>query len=241
MEYWSPKGEGEALRAVAHLEPLAPYKDQMLVLVGHQGELELHPRRRLRIVSHRHAARRTRTKSKSSPTSPWINCSGRHFAQETQLASLEMSMDLPANAGACTGNLSCAYLRHAVLAQSHAAAADGVESAGGVRKAVRRQRQHGPGRARGAPAAAQEHSRFGDRETGRTSSRNSGPQDQGKVDEYTDAVRDVERRIQMAERQSDIELPSMAEPQGAPPVFEDHLALMNCSKPTPRSQCRTSR
>ncbi len=26
-----------------------------------------------------------------------------------------------------------------------------------------------------------------------------GPQDQGKVDEYTDAVRDVERRIQMAE------------------------------------------
>ena len=35
---------------------------------------------------------------------------GRHFAKETQLASLEMSMDLPANAGACTGNLSCAYL-----------------------------------------------------------------------------------------------------------------------------------
>jgi len=53
-----------------------------------------------------------------------------------------------------------------------------------------------------------------------------GPQDQGKVDEYTDAVRDVERRIQMAERQSDVELPALAEPLGAPPVFEDHLALM---------------
>src|SRR5205823_10307719 len=33
----------------------------------------------------------------------------RHFAAETQVASLELSMDLPANAGACTGNLSCAY------------------------------------------------------------------------------------------------------------------------------------
>ncbi len=53
-----------------------------------------------------------------------------------------------------------------------------------------------------------------------------GPNDQGKVDEYTDAVRDVERRIQMAERQSDIELPALGEPTGAPPVFEDHLALM---------------
>jgi len=53
-----------------------------------------------------------------------------------------------------------------------------------------------------------------------------GPQDQVKMNEYTDAVRDVERRIQMAERQSNIELPAFDQPLGAPPVFEDHLALM---------------
>jgi hypothetical protein len=46
------------------------------------------------------------------------------------------------------------------------------------------------------------------------------------MNEYTDAVRDVERRIQMAERQSNIELPAFDQPLGAPPVFEDHLALM---------------
>src|SRR6202040_2130985 len=33
----------------------------------------------------------------------------RHFASETQVASLELAMDAPANAGACTGNLSCVY------------------------------------------------------------------------------------------------------------------------------------
>src|SRR5204863_2943071 len=33
----------------------------------------------------------------------------RHVANETQVGSLELSMDGPANAGACTGNLSCAY------------------------------------------------------------------------------------------------------------------------------------
>src|SRR5205807_5650115 len=38
--------------------------------------------------------------------------------------------------------------------------------------------------------------------------------------------RDVERRIQRAEEQRDLALPTMEQPQGAPPVFEDHLALM---------------
>jgi hypothetical protein len=53
-----------------------------------------------------------------------------------------------------------------------------------------------------------------------------GPQDKTKVDEYSEAVRDVERRIQKAEEQRGLKLPSMEQPQGAPPVFEDHLALM---------------
>jgi hypothetical protein len=56
--------------------------------------------------------------------------------------------------------------------------------------------------------------------------RELGPQDQNKVNEYTDAIRDVERRIQKAEEQRDLSLPAMEAPQGVPPVFEDHLALM---------------
>ena len=45
-------------------------------------------------------------------------------------------------------------------------------------------------------------------------------------DRYSEAIRDVERRIQKAEEQSDLELPAMDQPQGAPAVFEDHLELM---------------
>ena len=58
MEYWTPKGEGAGFELSPILEPLAPFRDQMLVLSGPQGELELHPRRRVGIVSHRHDARR---------------------------------------------------------------------------------------------------------------------------------------------------------------------------------------
>jgi hypothetical protein len=53
-----------------------------------------------------------------------------------------------------------------------------------------------------------------------------GVQDQAKVEQYTEAVRDVERRIQKAEQQGDIELPTLEQPQGVPPAFEDHLTLM---------------
>ena len=34
MEYWTPKGEGTGFELSPILEPLAPYRDQMLVLSG---------------------------------------------------------------------------------------------------------------------------------------------------------------------------------------------------------------
>jgi len=57
-------------------------------------------------------------------------------------------------------------------------------------------------------------------------SREIGAQDQMKVEQYTEAIRDVERRIQKAEEQIDLELPEFPQPEGAPAVFEDHLELM---------------
>jgi hypothetical protein len=56
--------------------------------------------------------------------------------------------------------------------------------------------------------------------------RELGPQDRVKMDEYAEAIRDVERRIQKAQEQNGAALPAIDQPQGAPPVFEDHLALM---------------
>jgi hypothetical protein len=56
--------------------------------------------------------------------------------------------------------------------------------------------------------------------------RELGPQDQTKVDEYAESIRDVERRIQRAEEQGDIQLPAFEQPRGVPEVFEDHLKLM---------------
>jgi hypothetical protein len=57
--------------------------------------------------------------------------------------------------------------------------------------------------------------------------RQVGPADRSRVDQYLDAVREVERRIQKAEQQTaESHLPELDRPLGAPPVWEDHVKLM---------------
>src|SRR5262249_30783587 len=58
-------------------------------------------------------------------------------------------------------------------------------------------------------------------------SKTLGPNDRAKLTEYLEAVRDVERRIQLAESQNSVDLPVVEQPQaGVPATFEEHLMLM---------------
>ena len=52
-----------------------------------------------------------------------------------------------------------------------------------------------------------------------------GVADNHKLDEFTDALRGVEQRVQMAEQKTDMELPEMQRPIGIP-AHEEHIALM---------------
>jgi hypothetical protein len=56
--------------------------------------------------------------------------------------------------------------------------------------------------------------------------RTLGAPDRTKLGEYLEAVRDVERRLRLAEEQSDRELPSMDRPVGAPADYDAHVDLM---------------
>ncbi|MCY4658363.1 MAG: DUF1552 domain-containing protein [Acidobacteria bacterium] len=51
-------------------------------------------------------------------------------------------------------------------------------------------------------------------------------EDRRKLDNYLDAVREIERRIEIAERQADRELPLLESPAGIPVSFDDHARLM---------------
>ncbi len=57
--------------------------------------------------------------------------------------------------------------------------------------------------------------------------RDVGSDDRGKLAQYLDAIRDIERRIQKAEQQSDIELPLVERPTGGiPATFKEHARMM---------------
>ena len=53
-----------------------------------------------------------------------------------------------------------------------------------------------------------------------------GATDRRKVEQFTESVRDIERRIQRAESQADQELPLVEQPAGIPTNYEEHVKLM---------------
>jgi hypothetical protein len=224
MEYWLPKGEGTAFELSPILEPLAPFREQMLVLSGLKANWNyIHAGASGSFLTG--TVRGGRNEIEIIADVSVDQLLARHFAGETQVASLELSMDAPANAGACTGILSCVYT-HTLSWRSptqplpmewnpRAVFERLFGDSGSTNRAARE-------------ARLRQHKSILDSVTEKLASlkRELGPQDQAKVDQYADAVRDVERRIGKAEQQSGLELPALEQPQGAPPVFEDHLALM---------------
>jgi hypothetical protein len=224
MEYWLPKGDGRAFELSPILEPLAPFRNQMLVLSGLKANWNyIHAGASGSFLTG--TVRGGRNEIEIIADVSMDQLLARQFASETQVASLELSMDAPANAGACTGILSCVYT-HTLSWRSptqplpmewnpRAVFERLFGDSGSTDRAARE-------------ARLRQHKSILDSVTEKLAGlkRELGPKDQVKVDEYAEAIRDVERRIQRAEEQSDVELPALEQPQGAPPVFEDHLALM---------------
>jgi len=224
MEYWTPKGEGSAFELSPVLEPLAPFRDQLLVLSGLKANWNyIHAGASGSFLTG--TTRGGRNEVEIIADVSMDQLLARQFAKETQVASLELAIDPPANAGACTGNLSCVYT-HTLSWRSptqplpmefnpRAVFEKLFGDAGSTERAARE-------------ARLRQHKSILDSVNDKLTRLRGelGPEDQGKINEYTESIRDVERRIQKAEEQKDLEIPTIDQPQGVPPVFEDHVALM---------------
>ncbi len=224
MEYWSPTVVGRAFELTPILEPLAPYRDQMLVLSGVQANwVQIHAGASGSFLTGIPQGGRTETEIIADVSMDQLLA--REFGRETQVASLELSMDAPANAGACSSNLSCVY--------THTLSWRGPEQplpteynpravferlfgdAGSTEREARERRLH-----------QQKSILDSVSDKLRSLSLELGGGDRMKVEQYTESIRDIERRIERAEAQIDFELPEFPQPEGAPPDFEEHLDLM---------------
>jgi hypothetical protein len=224
MEYWTPTGLGADFQFSRILEPLAPFRSQLLVISGLKSSWNyIHAGASGSFLTGTIRGGRNEVEIFADVSMDQILA--RRFAKETQVASLELSMDAPNNAGACTGNLSCVYT-HTLSWRSATQALPMEYNPRAVFEKLFGDSGSTETAARQARLRQQKSILDSVNDKLAALRRQLGPADRTKVEEYAEAVRDVEQRIQKAEEQEALELPAIDQPQGVPPVFEDHLALM---------------
>jgi hypothetical protein len=224
MEYWTPKGEGRAFELSPILEPMSPFRDQMLVLSGINASWNyIHAGASGSFLTGTTRGGRNEVEILADVSMDQLLA--KHFAADTQVASLELAMDAPANAGACTGILSCAYT-HTISWRSPTQPLPMEYNPRAVFERLFGDSGSTGRAAREARLLEQKSLLDSINDSLARLKRELGVNDRVKVEQYTEAVRDIERRIQKAEEQRDVELPALDQPQGVPAVFEEHLALM---------------
>lgn len=222
---WTPPGQGRLGELSPILAPLAPVKDHVSVLTN----LELrnaypgtHSSSNSAFLS---AAVAKHTESNDYYLGTTVDqVAAKQIGRETQLPSLEMAMDMMQTVGQCDNGYACVYQNNLswsspttpLPAEAHPRLVfESLFGEGGSkadrRAALRR-------RASLLDFVKDDIDRLG---------RELGPADRAKVGQYLDSIRDVERRIQTAERRvADSPLPDLDRPVGVPAAYADHARLM---------------
>lgn len=230
MQLWTPAATGAGFELPPTLQPLAPFRDQLLVLTG----LAANEGRRIEgevAGDHSRASGSylTGAHPHQSPDKAFTGISmdqtaAQELGKQTQLASLELGIENEV-LGACEAGYSCVYSN--TISWRTPTTPMPVE----IQPRAVFERLFGDSDSTD-PAVRLSQIRenrsildFVTKAANRLSS-GLGPSDRNKISEYLDAIRDVERRIQLAEEQSSRELPRLDRPAGIPPRFDEHAKVM---------------
>ena len=228
MKHYLPLTEGIGYELTPTLSALAPFREQMLVLSG----LECIPTPGRPGGAHAKASTRFLTDVSPPTSETWLDAGismdqilAQETGKQTQLASLELAIESSETTGACDTGFACPYTNTIswrsqntpLPTQNNPRAVferlfgDSASTDPKVRQARLRQQRSV------LDSVSEEVARL----------RGALPEsDRTKLSEYLEAVRDVEQRIQVAEAQSDQELPLVDHPAGIPAKWEDHVNLM---------------
>src|SRR3989441_741674 len=227
---WTPKPVGANWEITRTLEPLASFKDRMLVISGLDNQQAAglngevggdHPRACTAWLTGTHAKMTSGADLRAGIPADQI--AAKEFGKHTQLASLEIGLEAPEVVGACESAYGCAY--YDTISWRNETTPLPMEN----RPRAIFERLFGDA---GTDPKARLALRREDRSI--LDAINSdvkrmrikvGGTDRGKIDQYLEAVRDVERRMQLAEKQGNHDW-QIESPVGAPEVFSDCFKLM---------------
>lgn len=232
MDNWTPPEKGSDFSLPSTMEPLSPFQDQMLVLTGLSNKMgDAWPGEGA--GDHARAAGAYLTgvhpkKTEGADLQAGLSMDqiiARQLGQHTQLTSLELSLESRENVGACDPGYACAYAN--TLCWSSATTPLPMEN----NPRVVFERLFGGNESTDPEAwraRREEDSSILDAVGDKIAKLQGdlGHRDQLKLDEYLDSIRNAERRIQMAEVQSERELPVIEQPAGVPATFQEHAKIM---------------
>jgi Protein of unknown function (DUF1552) len=229
MDKWTPPGEGKLVELSPILNSLMPFRDQLTVVTNLEAD------KGNGATSANHA----------SSNSVFLSCAmqkvtegndyrlgttvdqiaAQHLGKETLLPSLELGTDLIAQVGVCDNGVSCAYMN----SLSWSSPTTPLPTEADPRAVFERMFGEGGTAAQRSAEARRNRSILDSVTEGIARLRKEvGRSGQSQVTQYFDSVREVERRIQIAEKQV-AEGSAEADPErplGVPSSWEEHVKLM---------------
>ena len=227
MDAWMPAAK-ESLDLSTTLSPLAPYRDQTVVVSGlAQGQAEAlgdgngeHTRATATWLNGVHPRETEGADVRAGKTADQI--AADQLGRTTPLGSLALAIDQDFLVGSCDNGYSCIYMN--TIAWRDETTPLPMQN----NPRVVFERLFGDG---GSTADRQSEFKKDRSILDAISSdlarlqREIGAGDQARVNQYLDAVRAIERRIQLSE-QKDTELPELERPVGIPESYREHVELM---------------
>ncbi|HYR58605.1 MAG TPA: DUF1552 domain-containing protein [Chthoniobacteraceae bacterium] len=229
---WKPNGEGADYQLGETMAPLAGLKEHFQIFSGFEQRLGWsngdgggdHARANATILT---GARPKKTSGSDIRLGISVDqLAAQYAAQQTRFASLELSCDGVRKSGACDSGYSCAYQFNVSWRSETAPVAPEsnprlvFERLFGSGKGEERQKSFALRNTREKSILdfVMEDARSLNRELGRN--------DQHKLDEYLTGVREIEQRIQKAERFGPLPDPHADSPAGVPADYQAHIRLM---------------
>ena len=229
-ENWLPKGVGNEFEFSRVLAPFEPFRDRVVVVTGlHDQQAEAlgdgagdHSRASGSYLTGVHI-RKSDSQALNGISMDQI--AARRFEGETQLSSLQLTVDDNSLVGSCDVGYSCAYSN----TLSWLTPTLPLTSENDPRVVFERLFGSSDSTDRNVRATRLQQDRsILDSVTDRVQAlqRRLGPGDKTKVNDYLESLRAVERQIQKAEEQNWRELPEVDRPVGVPGTFDEHVELL---------------
>ncbi len=230
MKDWTPAVEGTDFEMSTTLKPLEPYKKYLNVysnLQHHQADSlgdgsADHARASSTFLNGVHPKRTEGEDVRAGTTVDQI--AARKIGQETRYPSIEIATeDMTALVGACDAGYSCSYMN--TISWSSPTSPLPME----INPRVIFERMFGDGgTAEQRKMRMEEDRSILDRIVGQVPvlQKDLNMRDKSRMNDYLENIREIERRLQVAEKQGGFELQVPDAPVGVPDAYDEHLRLM---------------